>query len=232
MSRLIAALVLGAFSLSASAAMVTFTDRSLTFTIDDASNPLLPLVKFDGFEVSTSALDDSGTTSAGQIRRLNIAFAANVEAVTFTVDDTDWLGFDVDRFGIASVGGALPVTSVILNGSYSWTATVDGSDDPDFEGSGNWSNTSSLVGQIPPINVFDYPDMATLVEDVTFSDRFEIARDGIGIGAIVLEAGWGTTHLGDTRWDVVAESVIPIPAAVWLFGSALGLLGWLKRSNA
>jgi hypothetical protein len=27
----------------------------------------------------------------------------------------------------------------------------------------------------------------------------------------------------------VAASVVPIPAAAWLFGSALGLLGWLKR---
>lgn len=29
----------------------------------------------------------------------------------------------------------------------------------------------------------------------------------------------------------VEFSVVPVPAAVWLFGSALGLLGWLKRST-
>jgi len=28
-----------------------------------------------------------------------------------------------------------------------------------------------------------------------------------------------------------SASVIPIPAAVWLFGSGLGLLGWMKRRN-
>ncbi len=27
-------------------------------------------------------------------------------------------------------------------------------------------------------------------------------------------------------------SVVPVPAAVWLFGSALGLLGWMKRRKA
>lgn len=26
-------------------------------------------------------------------------------------------------------------------------------------------------------------------------------------------------------------SIVPVPAAVWLFGSALGLLGWLRRST-
>jgi hypothetical protein len=28
---------------------------------------------------------------------------------------------------------------------------------------------------------------------------------------------------------VINPSIIPIPAAVWLFGSALGLLGWMRR---
>jgi hypothetical protein len=27
----------------------------------------------------------------------------------------------------------------------------------------------------------------------------------------------------------VAASVVPVPAAVWLFGSALGFLGWMRR---
>jgi hypothetical protein len=27
-------------------------------------------------------------------------------------------------------------------------------------------------------------------------------------------------------------NVIPVPAAVWLFGSALGMLGWMRRRTA
>ena len=35
--------------------------------------------------------------------------------------------------------------------------------------------------------------------------------------------GWGVENV---RMDV---QVVPIPAAAWLFGGALGLLGWMRR---
>lgn len=45
-----------------------------------------------------------------------------------------------------------------------------------------------------------------------------------------------TTHLGNQAhaWAVRDGDVgpVPIPAAVWLFGSALGLLGWIRRKKA
>ena len=31
--------------------------------------------------------------------------------------------------------------------------------------------------------------------------------------------------------DNISIQVVPVPAAVWLFGSALGLLGWMRRSS-
>jgi hypothetical protein len=55
---------------------------------------------------------------------------------------------------------------------------------------------------------------------------------------------WQGTFVADTTWLSIAASldvtdfieiarfspaVIPIPAAVWLFGSALGILGWIRR---
>ncbi len=44
-----------------------------------------------------------------------------------------------------------------------------------------------------------------------------------------------TNANGETAWIqkkitlVATTAVVPVPAAVWLFGSALGLLGWMRR---
>jgi len=40
----------------------------------------------------------------------------------------------------------------------------------------------------------------------------------------------GATFSAPYDIDNINLNVVPIPAAVWLFGSALGMLGWLRRS--
>lgn len=58
--------------------------------------------------------------------------------------------------------------------------------------------------------------------------------DGSGLSGPETYVGWGWLNSGDSPhidasdWLFTA-TVIPVPAAVWLFGSALGLLGWLRR---
>ena len=34
---------------------------------------------------------------------------------------------------------------------------------------------------------------------------------------------------GDVAIDNISANIVPVPAAVWLFGSGLGLLGWIRR---
>lgn len=53
--------------------------------------------------------------------------------------------------------------------------------------------------------------------------------------ALVLTAGSWTTPSNKELshivfYDSVAATIVPVPAAVWLFASALGLLGWIRRS--
>jgi hypothetical protein len=40
-----------------------------------------------------------------------------------------------------------------------------------------------------------------------------------------------TSETGNT-WYVVEGTIVPVPAAAWLFGSALGLLAWMRRRIA
>ena len=54
---------------------------------------------------------------------------------------------------------------------------------------------------------------------------FYLGWAGDNIGQILLSPISGDAVL----FDDLSYSVVPIPAAVWLFGSSLGLLGWLRR---
>lgn len=47
-------------------------------------------------------------------------------------------------------------------------------------------------------------------------------------GEVAFTTGFDQAGIPRPYWTA---SVIPIPAAVWLFGSALGLLGWLRRKQ-
>jgi len=85
----------------------------------------------------------------------------------------------------------------------------------------------TLVGTIPAdetlgIGVFTY--------------GFDIDAAGFGINDVVNFVRLTDSNFGDTSnppgsdFDAVgAIPTIPVPAAVWLFGSALGLLGWVRR---
>jgi hypothetical protein len=62
--------------------------------------------------------------------------------------------------------------------------------------------------------------------DLTLRQLTEITINPIfGAAEAGLVAGWSSGVLE----VVYTYSVVPVPAAVWLFGSALGLLGWMRR---
>jgi hypothetical protein len=83
-----------------------------------------------------------------------------------------------------------------------------------------------------------YADLA----GIGFGDRIDTSAD-FGEGTVTIDFGGAVGNsiligakLGDTddrlKIATVQASVVPIPAAVWLFGSGLGLLGWFKKSAA
>ncbi len=59
---------------------------------------------------------------------------------------------------------------------------------------------------------------------------FEFDNDGHRLPASDGWVGRGWMLPGGTTDDwLVTATLVPVPAAVWLFGSALGLLGWMRR---
>ena len=74
----------------------------------------------------------------------------------------------------------------------------------------------------------------------SFEARLYFTEDLTNAGGVVelslanLQSNYPPTDLyvnSDTNFGpyTVSASVVPVPAAVWLFGSALGALGWLRR---
>jgi hypothetical protein len=61
------------------------------------------------------------------------------------------------------------------------------------------------------------------MEDQTYSDCVN------DVGGACTPGSNSSDVFAQWRVNATLGTVIPIPAAVWLFGSALGLLGWLRR---
>jgi hypothetical protein len=94
----------------------------------------------------------------------------------------------------------------------------------------------TLLGEIP--GDADVDDCTTRFGSTCYG--FDVDAFGFGITDTLtfvritdlgLEA---TSNPPGSDIDAVGaiQTVIPVPAAVWLFGSALGLLGWVRRRQA
>jgi hypothetical protein len=71
----------------------------------------------------------------------------------------------------------------------------------------------------------------SLAGQITLGGVTNLSLNGITLGAFTLpsQLGGGTATL---KADVLFSGVVPVPAAVWLFGSGLGLLGVMRRRLA
>jgi len=45
-------------------------------------------------------------------------------------------------------------------------------------------------------------------------------------------AGYNDSTSGNSSGKFAGSTVVPVPAAIWLFGSGLGLLGWFRRKKS
>lgn len=157
----------------------------------------------------------------------------------FRAESLDGAGLDqaLDSFVIDSVyalnGEALAYVGITEFGDYEITngdrvsAALDlYLEDNDTSESGTVSDLFAASGdsaglQTWQISAYHNPSMYfSTAEDVmiTITDTLEAETDATG------EAAWIQKKI-----SLVATTVVPIPAAVWLFGSALGLAGFIRR---
>jgi hypothetical protein len=66
---------------------------------------------------------------------------------------------------------------------------------------------------------------------VAFDSSFDLTTLGTSVAAQIAAVGSNPVVPASIGVDRITLTTVPIPAAVWMFGSALGLLGWMRRKE-
>jgi hypothetical protein len=125
-------------------------------------------------------------------------------------------GYDADGFTCFARPGAVYSFGADFCGN--GTGGVDPDDlSPPAQTIANRFITNGITGLV---NNGDGTITITM-SDSTYTDCLADSECTPGSSSSDLTAIW--------RFNAVQGGVVPVPAAVWLFGSALGLLGWIRR---
>ena len=159
-------------------------------------------------------------------------FASSFWTVTVSDEVTDQLSFQVSA-NTAVLGSGADVEQFGFNLDFAIAVTLV---------SGTNSATLSQDDQVKGRNS-DFDFVVDFGQGQPFFASVEFVIEGTGLDlAAFLNSPVSTqnnkpdaqfmAHIQSTSTPGNSESiggVVPIPAAAWLFGSALGLLGWLRR---
>jgi len=148
-------------------------------------------------------------TSPARAAVVNLTFSEDVDGFTSTwrIDDNGGSDFS----GTDSVTGTywqagLEVSSMnVLQDSIAHVLGIHGE---------SFISSSLDYG---PLSAGYFEETSFVVHDNGHRDDFTLTSSFVG-------GGYDIT--------LAAAHSVPIPAAVWLFGSGLGLLGWIRRKNA
>jgi probable HAF family extracellular repeat protein len=137
------------------------------------------------------------------------------------------------------VGGARDNSgsSTLYATTWDTSGNINFLNDLDGDGSRIWSlnDAGTIVGNAVTLadgrvaavsfdgtNMVDLNDLVDLTGTgiVSLTNAYDVNANGDIVGV-------GVTSTGEQRAFVL--TAVPVPAAVWLFGSALGALGWMRR---
>jgi hypothetical protein len=209
-------------------------NESGAFNADNGNNTLP-----QGGGQDTSTFDESYLITASELRAyydLNFGVDAIDELVIF---------FDVNETGGGTTTNNLTVFDIVLS-----PTTIQGNPDAtgDVTGVEQAAINQIYTGGSIIANLDSSKNLATNEQGAGFADYaiftginpyllgasdillFNFSMDELNNGAE--EFFLDGTFSGADVQDAVDNSIVPVPAAVWLFGSALGLLGWMRRKQS
>ncbi len=95
-------------------------------------------------------------------------------------------------------------------------------DSVDFFGDSGGLQLWSMSAAVNPAAVF-----TAVANDMRLTIQNDLAAFTTAVG----DRAWIEKKLVLTITTLVPSTPVPVPAALWLFGSALGLLGWVRRAR-
>ncbi len=144
------------------------------------------------------------TTNGGEIASISVTESGDYQIIGAGSVSVNMRLQSVDN---VDDGASTPGFPEVDNPQFNWNTST-----PTGGPFVNWS----LTGSVTPAALFS--DLAT---DVDFSIQNTLQAFAASPNYAFVQKKLSLT--------VTAVSTVPVPAAVWLFGSSLGLLGWLRR---
>jgi hypothetical protein len=173
----------------------------------------------DGAGPWLTALFDDGGTAGSATLTLSVADIGGADITSVYLNFNDALG--IGNLSISYAGGTGPAPTSILQSMNTYQADGDGIYDLKID----WANNDFMANEVITFNITGSGAASSFVA----SDFNYLAEVGDENGPFYAAAKVQSTGEFGEQSDWIAA--VPVPAAVWLFGSGLGLLGWMRRKS-